>query len=460
MTALEDRLRSELRAESEEIAPGSIEDLRLPEQAGHQPGRLRHRGARQWPAWAKPLAAAAAVTIVVASTFVIARMLPGHPPPRITPGNRLTPPAYYAYTAEGYIYHRVSRRGDVGQTVSGRSIKVRATTTGKLLATISPPKSCNDFTLITADASADTFVFGAEHNPVTITNSPTLVQRDRREPMKFLVLHITPEGHTLLSALSLPEPLSPVRQPSIALSPDGTRLAVAFGGGPEPAHLQVITLATGQTRQWTMPHAPWAPSLGGMGAWTANGRTLMFEQVPVIRTRPRTRPIGPGRRIRPATTTRVRLLDTAAPGTSLASGKPLVLRAPPGEYPSGQPMMTPDGTTLIAPAATLVSWPVHARGGLAEYSANTGGLLRTLVPWAWRTNIHQGGRGGYPSQRAAWTSWSGSQLIVLQPRDELNVLGVVTGTVFRPGGGVLLPQRPPGYQWLQDALRTAEELAW
>ena len=44
---------------------------------------------------------------------------------------------------------------------------------------------------------------------------------------------------------------------------------------------------------------------------------------------------------------------------------------------------------------------------------------------------------------------------MLQPRDELNILGTVTGHGFTPGQSVLLPQRPSGYQQLQYVLRAA-----
>jgi len=89
-------------------------------------------------------------------------------------------------------------------------------------------------------------------------------------------------------------------------------------------------------------------------------------------------------------------------------------------------------------------------------------LRRTLAPWTWRTNVHAGGRGGQPSQLVAWSNWTGSQLIVLQPRDELNVLGSVTGHTFTPGESVLLRQQPSGYQWLQDALRAGNgaQVSW
>ena len=43
----------------------------------------------------------------------------------------------------------------------GRSVKLRATVTGKLLATVSPPKPYNNFSLLTAAANGRMFVFGA-----------------------------------------------------------------------------------------------------------------------------------------------------------------------------------------------------------------------------------------------------------------------------------------------------------
>ena len=100
MTVLEDRLRSELRAESELITPESIVPLRLPGDTEQVPGVPRRRGPRQWPPWVIPLAAAAAAAAVIAGTFAIAHVLPG------TRGRPAGPkysavPADYAYTVQG-----------------------------------------------------------------------------------------------------------------------------------------------------------------------------------------------------------------------------------------------------------------------------------------------------------------------------------------------------------------------
>ncbi len=453
---LEDRLRTELLAESEKITADSIVGLRLPGQPGHSPGAPLRKGRRPWPGWARPLAAAAAVIVVIAGTFVIDHAISSAPPPASAPARYSSAPAYYAYSVQGDIYNYVSHGTQYSSSVTGRYIKIRATATGRLLATISPPKPYNDFSLMTAAANGRTFVFGAmRYWQRNAGPSPKLAERNQQTPMKFLMLSITPAGGTQLSGLSLPETLTPAQTPSIALSPDGTRLAVAFDTA-QAATVQVITLATGQLRQWALPHAAWTPLIGGRGAWTANGRTLAFQQRAVLH-----HPRELTKRYRPPVITQVRLLDTAAPGTSLASSKLLALAAPARETAAGQLIITPDGTKLIGPVGmrSLARGQVHWIGELAVYSARTGALLRTLAPWVWRQTAAPG-RGGFPTQIVAWSNRSGSQLIVLQPRDDLNILGVLTGKTLTLTGSKLLPQQAPGYQELQYALRIASQMTW
>ena len=69
MTSLEDRLRTDLRTESELIEPRSIPPLRLPAVAPDPPGALRRTGLRRWPGWVTGLAAAAAVIAVIAGAL-------------------------------------------------------------------------------------------------------------------------------------------------------------------------------------------------------------------------------------------------------------------------------------------------------------------------------------------------------------------------------------------------------
>lgn len=411
------------------------------------------------------------VALACVAGVAVSQLGPGvQPPVRAVAGIRFpagsarysSAPAYYAYTVEGDLYRYVSHGTQYGASVPGRYLKLRATATGKLLATISPPKPYNDFSLLTADASGRTFVFGARRFwQRNAGPSPRLMERNQRTPLRFLLLHITPAGHLQRAWLSLPETLTPAQAPSIALSPDGTKLAVAFSGAGRTATVQTVTFATGRIRQWVLPHTAWTPVLSGQGAWTADGRMLAFQPAVI----PAAGPMGGYRRLtrpyREPGTTQVRLLDTEAPGTSLAASNFLVLRPPAGESALGQPILTPDGTGLIGPVGNEPFEPGNRpwTGELAVYSASTGALLHTMAHWVWRWPSPPA-RGGNPMQAIAWSNRTGSQLIVLHPRHELNVLGVLRGNRFTQAGSKLLPRQPAGYGQLQYALRIAPRMTW
>jgi hypothetical protein len=470
VSALEDRLRRDLRAESGQITPDGLPDLRLPGPAAHPAGHPWRAGpwrwgARagagppgappRWLAWAKPLTAAAAVIAVIAGALALSRVIQGQPPAAGIPPDYSSAPAYYAYTVQGDIFNYVAHGTQISSGVQGRYIKVRATSTGKLLATVSPPKPYNDFNVITAAANGRVFVFGAMHFwQRNAGPSPRLAARNLRTPMEFLLLRITAGGHTHISTLSLPETLTPGQGPSIALSPDGTRLAVAFYRETS-AVVQVITLGSGQIRTWEQPRASWRPSLEGRGAWSGNGRTLLVGEEPGTFFLP----VGPVTRRPLPTPTRVLLLDTNAPGGGPPSGQVVVLDAPAGRLAPTPVFLTPDGAALIGTVQG------DQRGGsnvgeLAMYSARTGALLRTLAPWRWPGGSSPPGRGGSPRPQVAWSNVTGSQLIVLQPRNELNVLGVLSNGSFAGMGGAMLPGSAAGYRELQYALRSGSQLAW
>jgi hypothetical protein len=457
VTVLEDRLRSELRAESELITPESIAPLRLPGDSERVPGVLRRRGPRQWPPWLVPLAAAAAAAAVIAGTFAVAHMLPGSgPKPRPAGPKYATLPANYAYTVQGDIFSYTSHGTQYGVSVTGRYLKVRSTATGKLLATVFPPKPYNSFSSITADATGTVFVLAAAHDWQRYANAlPRVFRRNQTTPLRFVELRIGSAGQVQQSSLPVPISVTPQQQPSIALSPQGTRLAVAFGGGGAPAQVTVVSLGSGRVRRWVSPRVSWTPQLSYRGAWTADGRILALQHWDVLRYPSR----QAVRNYQPPTTTSVDLIDTLAPGGTLAAGRPLVLRPPAGESAPTDVFLTPDGTKLIG-ATSKNAAPTRGlwTGELSVYSARTGALLRRLAPWSWNGADHRPGHGGTPRELIAWSNASGSRLILLHPAGELNVLGVLAGHTFSPSAAPL-PQAS-GYQELAYALRTASQVAW
>lgn len=171
-------------------------------------------------------------------------------------------------------------------------------------------------------------------------------------------------------------------------------------------------------------------------------------------------PVKPQARDHPPAPTRVLLLDTNAPGGRPPSGQVLVLHAPAGRSAPGTVFFTPEGTQLIGPVQTGRLKDGGSAGELAVYSARTGALLHTLAAWRWPGGFSWPGRGGFPRQQVAWSSVSGSQLIVLQPRGELNVLGVLSNGSFAGMGGAMLPGSAAGYRELQDALRSGSQMTW
>ena len=419
MTRLEDRLREDLTAESVQIAPGSIPPLHLPAPR-HPDGKLLRRSPRHWPGWMTATAAAAAVAVVIAGTFIVGHIVAGTgsngPPTTGEPAYSGIPP-YYAYAVQGSTYSRTVNGTHYGDSVIARYVKIRATATGKLVRTISPPAPYNAFEAFAGAANGRAFVLAANRYRYTKTGNE-YYKLDQRTPLRFMTLRITPADRTQSSALSLPETLTEAQAPTLALSPDGTRLAVAYGGSGKPAVVQVITLANGRMTQWESPAPAATPVLGGPGTWTANGRILAIGQIV----------IQPGGIIS-SSPTQMRLLDTATPSRNLAAASKLVTLQGASSFP--WPFITPDGTRLIGETA---SRPIRLTattesGTFGVYSARSGALLRVVARW------HRQGRSfilNRARQTVVWSNVSGSTLIVEMPRRNINEVGFLRGDKFTP----------------------------
>jgi hypothetical protein len=449
VNGLEERLRSELQAESGQITPGSLAGLRLPEPgrrgpAGRRPsrrwlpGRLGGPGRPgglggpwRWPGWAVPVAAAAAVVAVITGTVALVHTPPASPG---GPAAAASPPAYYAY---GVPDTHPPGTGGTSQ-VPIHSIAVRSVVTGGLVTNVTVPRPFTNVVTLTAAAGASVFVFsadrwrwrGGDHG------HPGSWGLDRRTPLTFFVLRITRDGHTRLATVGQTVPLRLLNLTSIALSPDGRRLAMASVGGDRTALVRLITLGTGAVRTWTLPHASWQPMLQPAGAWTADGRTLV-----ILMNGTHLPPRG-------SPPTAVRLLDTGAPGTSLAASRQLNLHVAGGNWAWRGIFITPDGSELLDPVVhdvTVAPQSGHpANGFVAVYSARTGALLRAAGGWTWHRN-------GGAQQVVLWSSPSGDRLLVLQPRPSGVTLGVLAGGSFRLTGAPL-PRLHSAYQAMRNAL--------
>ncbi len=424
MTAIEDRVRAATRAAAATVAPDSAPPLRLaPEPGRGRPG-VPGRGRRSWSRAIAPIAAATAVIGVVAASVALTHAMAPRAHSHRLPAGTVPLSAAPSFAGAAVPAYYVALEPGPLAAASTRAV-VRATATGTELALIRPARPDYAFAAVTAAADDRTFVLAAQPKaapPRQVhgkwTSGPT-------PPTSFFMLRLDPASHTArLTALPISEGRNQVD--GIALSPDGSKLAVFLGQvGPGPKQeeaIQVVSLRTRSERTWT-----WRPGrTRGLGtvvlganplSWTADGRTIAFQEITSFR--------------RASPRIAVRMLDTAAPGHSLLSSRVV------GRFSSsntGDAMITPDGTRIVVPTVT------HTARAFTEYSTATGKRVAVLG----RRPYPHANYGGWPV--IYWSSPSGGTLIVYDaaPGSKLltgnggmvpGVLAVVTGNGFLPVPG-------------------------
>jgi hypothetical protein len=389
----EDELRAALPM-LERHAPSAEAVLRAVRDGGGRraPGLVR-RGAvpRRWPGWLAPVAAAAAVAGVIIASLAISGVILRHPAG--------TSPA-----GPSGVFARVPRYFVAIPQIPGRAV-VGATATGAVLGTVAPPKPYTMFTQVAAASDGRTFVFAA---------APGV----DRGPVRFYRLVLDRSGHPG-RLVALPIPPETAALPGLALSPDGSKLAVSL----PPVHghigskIQIFSLATGARREWVWPgHGTVSVGAGGGGSnsWDADNRTLLF-QVTI-----RSRTGWPGQ---------LRLLDTAAPaGSLLASSTPIPIPSTEVGWQHnnakhriiGIPLITGDGTKLVAPFFHASAPPKVFGFTITEFSVRTGKPVRVL--YQRRTASEAGDTGVW------WVNASGTAVIATRG----SVFGVQTPATFTP----------------------------
>jgi hypothetical protein len=289
----------------------------------------------------------------------------------------------------------------------GRAV-IGATATGAVLGTVAPPKPYTMFRWMASAGDGRTLVLGA---------TPRL-----DHPVRFYRLVLGRSGHPgRLAPLPIPPETATIT--GLALSPDGSKLAVSLLG---PAHaqtgskIQIFSLATGTRQEWVWPghgtigQISLGESGGGSNSWEADNQTLLFE----VTTRTRNGWAG-----------QLRLLDTAAPVGSLQASS---MRIP---IPStelgwqhnnakhriiGIPLITGDGTKLVAPFFHSSAPPKVFDFTITEFSAHTGKPVQVL--YQRRTDSEADSTG------VLWVNTTGTAMIAVRG----NVYGVQTATTFTP----------------------------
>jgi hypothetical protein len=385
VNTLEDRVRAATQAIAGTVAPGSAPPLRLP--AG--PARRGAAGrVRRWAHWLAPAAAALAVAAVVLGSLALQRGQAGPPAaPGPLPGGL---PRYYAALVQ--------------ESSGPWWAEVRATVTGKVLATVRPPLPFTRFSEVAAAPDVHTFVLAG----IGPQGQPSVTQ--------LYALRLNPAtGQVRLSRLPIPLIPERWRVNALAVSPDGTRLAVALEPpGAQRPRLQLYSMTSGALlREWRVntgrPSA--APVIGFM-SWAADGRTLEYSY--------------------PLRGNGAALLDVTRPGTNLL-GNSTIVQFPKRAALTGNLTMT-GGGRLIASAAYITSRSGYVTGWLVgEFSARTGKAVHVL----YRRAFHRSNPAIGPGT-VWWASPSGQVLIAsparhgLGPNQAYTGLAVFTGHRYIP----------------------------
>jgi len=289
--SVQDRVRTATRARAE-----LVRDIRPLDLPAAKPLRLpRVPRARGWSTWMAPVTAAAVVVALAITTVALreARNEPSvSPAASAGSGTGATSaaavlPKYYAALNDpsGTAF-------EDKETTQPVDVVVGDTSTGQRIATVAPPKG-QTFAGLTAAADDRTFVLATESLPVS-EGIPS------GTPVAWYLLRVAPGAAqpATLTKLSIPGQPTGTQVSGIALSPNGSELAVMYqrdvwqvldkqGGLVKtgPLTLSVYSVSTGKAlRTWTQQTKGFAAGYGWYWGrysnssitWLADGHTLAF----------------------------------------------------------------------------------------------------------------------------------------------------------------------------------------
>ena len=382
-------------AETVDLIPDSA---RAPARNG--PGHARSRPPSPRPRWRRllpPLGAAAAI-IAIAAAILATTTHPNHGS-GTSAGHKA---AKLVYAEGGRVppyYLWISTQGNSNFT-GAQYAAVRLTATGALLGSVTASAPGGTVAAVTGAADDRTFVLDEQ----TWAN-PSSNGNQAWEPRTFYVLH--------LSAAGKPGPVTrlPISMPygevlsGMALSPDGTRLAIGMGNVSKTnTNLTVLKLyavpAGKVLRTWYANG-----TIGNSGddpealSWTSDQRTLGFDWLGNTE----------------GTEQGEWLLDLTKSGTNLIANSHHALSnmtSTPLACDEDQ-IITPDGSAIACGAANSSS------SGFEDFPTTKGKPAQILAEWS-----------GNGSTEVLWSNASGSVMIGTGPGSD-NV-GMVTAGTFTP----------------------------
>jgi hypothetical protein len=393
--------------------PGTI-DLEHPSPPTDPMGQVGPTGYRPRSIRTRRLAPVAAVLALAATFIAVLTTSGGHPTlgsrPKLTP-RPSTPSRAPAptYTLDGRVppyYAWISSNGNPNYHPS--YVAVRLTATGATLGTVDA--SAPDGTIVAVAGGSDDRTFVLDEQPWANQQAYPGAPWQNFEPRTFYLLHLRADGRPAsVTRLPITEP-SGSGVTGFALSPDGTRLAVAVQPNnvktdPELTELKLYSTATGALlRSWDADGAiglnldnPEALS------WTSDQRTLAFVWLG-----------DPGSTQPPEE----RLLTLGLGGTSLIGDSREAMSMGSSPLPCAEDLiLTPDGSAVICGATN--SSEAGPETAFYEFSTANGRLARTLAHWAVS-----------PSVDVLWSSPSGSTLVGVASLNGSAEVGMITATRF------------------------------
>lgn len=469
MRTVEDRVAAAMLSAARKI--DDVPPLRLPPSPAG-PHRARRRP-RRVLSWAVPLAAAAMVAVVAAGLVTLRGMQHGHGAPAGAPDAAGVPRYYAALVQAG---------------ASGpEQVQVRETLTGHLIATVRPPAG-STFAGITGAADDRTWVLDTQQGVLT---GPDTADGQSLRPRSWYLLRISPgsPGAPRLTRLSIPPTAQGTEVDAIALSPDGTQLAVAYLNAARqsqgwPPWLSIYSVATGtQVRQWaanfgqhfgTAKHS--GPDRNLALAWTKDGSALVYGYATTKKTAADTEsPASPGE----ITSAQIRVLPTHSGGADLdLASKPVLSLATtqastPGTKPSplrcglatlDQIVLATDRGTLVCAgtgrssepgplnARSCTAGPPWNRLGLLEYSITSGLLVKAAAQFTSACT------GPQVQVQPLWSSADGTTQLGLLGLGPSHPASPPAFGMFRDGTFTRLPFPPAGRDGAGSAL--LNYIAW
>ena len=292
---IEDRVRAATRAAADTVAPDSVPPLPLsPERSFQSRFRSRFRSregsralASVWARRLAPLAAAVAVVAVAIAMVMVGRTVDhgtggtaAASSASVRPGPVKTGPALSSYVSSGAVpRYYVSIESLGNPNFSPSYAVVRSTVTGAAMGTVA---ASADRTVVAVTAAANDRTFILDEQP-SVSASSNANANQSFEPRSFAKLSLGPDGH-VLSLAQVPLSVAAGQlMTGFALSPDGTKLAIAVQPAnnkrePDLTEVKVVTLATGATMTWTANGTMgFGPDDARSLSWTDNERTLAFD---------------------------------------------------------------------------------------------------------------------------------------------------------------------------------------